>query len=177
MRLFILLGILALPIAEIWLLTRLGQSYGAWVLLYLALMVYLGLHLIRKEKANFANTVQHTMQRANSHPMYAVFGLARNFIIGALLIFPGVLSDVAAAILWLSTQGAPSKGGVANDGIIDTEATEVTEMTEVTEVTNITEITEVAKTAEIAEVTEIKDAKTAATHTQPQTPPPPAPHA
>ena len=50
MRFLIVLILLAFPIAEIFLLAELADNYGWWLLLYLVVIGYLGLQLIRGEK-------------------------------------------------------------------------------------------------------------------------------
>ncbi len=100
MRFLIGLILLAFPIAEIWLLVQLADRYGWWLLLYLVVVGYLGLQLIREEKSVISG---HMMQAlaAGGNPMKAMLGSARNFFAGVLLIIPGVLTDILAVILLL----------------------------------------------------------------------------
>jgi len=100
MRFLIGLILLAFPIAEIWLLIALGQHYGLWLLLYLVGTGWLGLQLIREEKALFSGRMMQTLSAGGS-PAKAIFGSARNIIAGILLIVPGVITDVVATILLL----------------------------------------------------------------------------
>lgn len=95
-----MLALLAFPIAEIWLLIILGDLYGWWVMLYLVVMIVLGLQLIRNEKALITGHLMQSLIQQQS-PFKALFGSARNIIAGILLIIPGVLTDVIAAILLL----------------------------------------------------------------------------
>ncbi len=125
MRLFLWILLLAFPMAEIWILVKLFQQYGILVLFYLVAMVYLGLRLIREEKALFsARLMQGLIQGA--HPIKNIFVSARIFIAGVLLMIPGVMTDVIAAILLLipaprvqSTNTTPPEA--ANEDVIEGE--------------------------------------------------------
>ncbi len=100
MRFIIILILLAFPIAEIWLLIELANAYGWLLLVYLVGIGYLGLQLIRQEKANINQRVLQNMT-AGINPLSVVFGGARNMIAGMLLILPGVMTDIIAAVLLL----------------------------------------------------------------------------
>jgi len=100
MRFLIALILLAFPIAEIWLLIELADAYGWLLLVYLVGIGYLGLQLIRQEKANFNQRVLQNMT-AGMNPLSVMFGSARNMIAGMLLILPGVMTDMIAAVLLL----------------------------------------------------------------------------
>jgi len=98
MRFLIALILLAFPIAEIWLLIELADAYGWLLLAYLVGIGYLGLQLIRQEKVNFNQRVLQNMT-AGMNPLSVMFGSARNMIAGMLLILPGVMTDMIAAVL------------------------------------------------------------------------------
>lgn len=100
MRIIITLALLALPIAEIWVLISLAHQYGWWVLLYLVVVGFLGLQLIREEKLLFTGRMMQNMMQGGS-PIKALLGSARNMIAGILLIIPGVITDLIAVILLL----------------------------------------------------------------------------
>ncbi len=100
MRIITTLALLAFPIAEIWILINLGQLYGWWVLLYLVVVAWLGLQLIRDEKVSFSSRMMQSLSQGGS-PIKAMFGSARNIIAGILLIIPGVISDFIAVVLLL----------------------------------------------------------------------------
>jgi UPF0716 protein FxsA len=127
MRLIFILTLLAFPIAEIWLLINLADQYGWWVLLYLVVVAALGLRLIRDEKQLFSGRMMQSLTQGNN-PAKAIFGSARNIIAGILLIIPGVLTDVIAAILLLipikhaavNTSAYQAKQA-ANDDVIEGE--------------------------------------------------------
>jgi UPF0716 protein FxsA len=124
MRLFILLILIAFPIAEIYLLIQLADRYGWWLLLYLVVITYLGLQLIKDEKQMMSAKMMQSMQ-AGGNPFKTVMGSARNLIAGFLLIIPGVITDVIAAILLLipiqqpkvdATAGSYQTGGSETNG-------------------------------------------------------------
>lgn len=92
--------LIAFPIAEIWILISLADEYGWWLLLYLVVVSLLGLQLIREEKLLFSGKMLQSLTQGGS-PIKAVFGSARNIIAGFLLVIPGVLTDIIAAILLL----------------------------------------------------------------------------
>jgi UPF0716 protein FxsA len=127
MRLIFILALLAFPVAEIWILINLFHQYEWWVLLYLVAVALLGLQLIRDEKLLLSG---HMMQSLNQggNPMKAMFGSARIIFAGILLIIPGVLTDVLAAVLLLTSINAVSQvplnypsGKAANDDVIEGE--------------------------------------------------------
>ena len=144
-----LLGIILLgfPILEIVILLSLGKQYGGWVLVYLVVIGYLGLRLIKDEKQSISANMMNNL-RANGSPMKAVLGSARNMIAGGLLLIPGVITDVIAVIMLLipikqaptgmhNQDGEPmpefderftkSRTTSANDDVIEGEYTEVSD--------------------------------------------------
>ena len=100
MRFLIGLILLAFPVAEIFLLVALAQRYGWWLLLYLVDITYLGLQLIRSEKQLMSVKMMQSLT-AGGNPLKTLLGSARNMVAGVLLLIPGVISDVIAAILLL----------------------------------------------------------------------------
>ena len=129
MPLFFLAVLIAFPIVEIWILINLADQYGWWVLLYLVAVALLGLQLIREEKLLFSGKMMQNLMHGGS-PIKAVFGSARNIIAGFLLIIPGVLTDMIAAILLLipvknnQTQNTQfTNKPAANDDVIEGEFT------------------------------------------------------
>lgn len=127
MRLIFMLILIAFPIAEIWILVSLMEQYGWWVVFYLVAIAWLGLQLIRDEKLLFSGRMmQNLMQGGN--PMKAMLGSARNIFAGVLLMIPGVMTDVIAAILLLipmnkKPQNPPNNRSekAANDDVIEGE--------------------------------------------------------
>ena len=109
MRFLIGLILLAFPIAEIWLLIELADNYGWLLLLYLVGIGWLGLQLIRQEKAALSGRMMQNIM-AGANPLKVIFGTARNIIAGILLMLPGVMTDIIAAVLLLipiKTQALP----------------------------------------------------------------------
>ena len=100
MRFFAGLILLAFPIAEIWLLIELAHRYGWLLLFYLLGIGWLGLRLVREEKATFSLRMMQNLTAGGS-PAKAVFGSLRNIIAGVLLMLPGVITDIIAVILLL----------------------------------------------------------------------------
>ena len=150
-RVLIVAILLAFPFAEIYLLIQLGQTYGWWLLIYLVVIGFLGLQLIRGEKLLVFNKMMQSVT-AGANPVKTLLGSARNMLAGVLLIIPGVITDLIAVILLivpirnigkLNTQSAtninePIKQApfqtaykhkpntkAANDDIIEGEYTEV----------------------------------------------------
>ena len=148
-RVLIVAILLAFPFAEIYLLLQLGQTYGLWLLIYLVVIGFLGLQLIRGEKLLVLNKMMQSVT-AGANPVKTLLGSARNMLAGVLLIIPGVITDLIAVILLvmpirnigkLKTQSAtninepikkaPFQTGykpntnAANDDIIEGEYTEV----------------------------------------------------
>ena len=157
MRLILFLMLLAFPIAEIWILINLSHRYGWWVLLYLVVVGWLGLQLVREEKQLFSGKMMQSLMQGGN-PARAMFASARNLIAGVLLMIPGVLTDVIAAILLLIPMKQPKLASgrsdsqtyqeptyqqeqyqektfkhqrkASNDEIIDAEFTEIKEKTD-----------------------------------------------
>ncbi len=100
MRFLVGLILLAFPIVEIWLLVELANRYGWWLLLYLVVVGWLGLQLIREEKQLISLRMVQALS-AGGNPMKALLGSARNFFVGVLLIIPGVMTDIMAVVLLL----------------------------------------------------------------------------
>jgi UPF0716 protein FxsA len=136
MRLFIGLILLAFPFAEIFLLVDLAHRYGWWLLVYLVVIGYLGLQLVRGEKLIISAKMMQSLS-AGGNPVKAMLGSARNMAAGVLLLIPGVITDVIAVILLLLPMGKSipnqpnsypnQRGNAANDDIIEGEFTEVKE--------------------------------------------------
>lgn len=146
MRFILGLILLAFPILEIFILLSLGKQYGGWVLVYLVVIGYLGLRLIKDEKQTISAKMMGNL-RASGSPIKAVMGSARNMIAGGLLLVPGVITDVIAVIILLIPikQAAPvnmqnqdgepvhefddrfgrDNSTSANDDVIEGEYTEV----------------------------------------------------
>jgi UPF0716 protein FxsA len=147
MRLFFPILFFGFVGTEIYLLIVLGQRYGIWLLLYLVLVGYLGLQLIRGEKQMMSVKMMQSI-KAGGNPLKTMMGSARNLIAGIFLMIPGVLTDIIAAILLLIPIQQPkvdpsassyqtdssgfegsysSSSNPANDDVIEGEYEEVNE--------------------------------------------------
>ncbi|OQW67868.1 MAG: exlusion protein FxsA [Proteobacteria bacterium ST_bin12] len=100
MRFLIGLILLAFPFAELFLLISLADEYGWWVLLYLVVIAYLGLQLIRGEKLLLTAKMMQSLT-SGGNPVKTMLGSARNMVAGVLLIIPGVMTDMIAVVLLL----------------------------------------------------------------------------
>lgn len=116
-RVLIIAILLAFPFAEIYLLIQIGQSYGWWLLLYLVVIGFLGLQLIRGEKLLIITKMMQSVS-AGVNPVKTLLGSARNMLAGVLLIIPGVITDLIAVILLI----VPIKNNGKNNGKFSTES-------------------------------------------------------
>ncbi len=142
MRFLIMLILLAFPFAEIFLLIQLADEYGWWLLLYLVVIGYLGLQLIRGEKLLISAKMMQSLS-SGGNPIKTMLGSARNMVAGVLLIIPGIITDIIAVILLLIPISKPSPGSnfqnhttnnqhqqstytkAANDDVIEGEYTKI----------------------------------------------------
>ena len=131
MRLLLLFILLAFPIAEIWLLIDLAETYGWWLGLYLVLVTYLGWRLIQEEKQLLAGRMLQTLMQSPS-PNLSILGGVKNLFAGVLLVIPGVMTDLIAVLLLLIPTTKPPKKNPfqddtssesANDDVIEGEYT------------------------------------------------------
>ena len=101
MRLLITLIImLSFPALEVYLLVAVYQYIGWWVIALLVLSALAGMALIAEERLVFIARMVMTLQNGGS-PFRALFQSGRNMVAGALLIFPGLISDVLALLILL----------------------------------------------------------------------------
>jgi UPF0716 protein FxsA len=135
MRFLIGLILLAFPFVEIFLLVDLAHRYGWWVLFYLVVIGYLGLQLIRGEKLLMSAKMMQSISAGGS-PMKSMLGSARNMAAGVLLIIPGIITDIIAAVLLLIPISKPNLNAAtntqyqtqaANDDVIEGEYIEIKE--------------------------------------------------
>jgi UPF0716 protein FxsA len=118
--LLIFVLVLGFPVLEAWLLFELGERFGWWLLAYLIAAAIVGLALIRLEKLVWAFRLAGSLRESRS-PLTALLATARSMVVGVLLIFPGVVSDVIALVLWLwpLPQGKAWRAG--DPGVIEGE--------------------------------------------------------
>lgn len=110
--LVIILLVLSFPVLEAWVLFELADRYGWWVLVWLVAAAICGLMLIRLERLVWAIRLTGSLREQRS-PLRALLRSARAVVVGVLLIFPGVISDAAALVLWVwpIPQGEPATEG------------------------------------------------------------------
>ena len=73
MRFLIFIILLAFPFAEVFVLVKLGQAYGWWLLVYLVAITYLGLQLIRGEKLLISAKMMQSLS-AGGNPIKTMLG-------------------------------------------------------------------------------------------------------
>ncbi len=114
--------LLAFPVLEGWLLFRLGERFGAWVVAWLVLAAVCGLLLLRMEKLVWALRIAGSLREQRS-PLGALLTSARSVVAGLLLIFPGVISDVLAVLvlLWPVPKGRRFEADGSAPGVIEGE--------------------------------------------------------
>lgn len=116
---FILLGF---PALEIFVLFRLADAIGWWLLAWLILSAGAGWVLIQEERLAVFARLFSSLQ--SGQPLgYAMLDSLRTLFAGVLLIFPGVVSDVLALILLLlpRSKATPLARNRADEGVIEGE--------------------------------------------------------
>jgi UPF0716 protein FxsA len=115
----------ALPVLEIVGIVLIWGKLGFWTLLWLLLAVIAGSALISLERVAFMPGLAASML-AGGNPFQALKTSGLRFLAGLLLIFPGVISDVAALILLLLSGFRPTAPAAprrptraANDDVIE----------------------------------------------------------
>jgi len=100
MRLILAAILLGFPFLEAWLLVRLGESLGWWMLAWVLLAAGAGVALIKE--ARFALLARLAAGLAQGQfAIGALTDSARTVVAGLFLIFPGVVSDLIAFTLLL----------------------------------------------------------------------------
>lgn len=95
-----LIIVLSFPALEIYTLLIAYRFIGWWVIVVLALSAMAGMALIAEERMLFFARIVMTIQNGGS-PLRALFQSGRAMLAGALLIFPGLISDVLALLILL----------------------------------------------------------------------------
>jgi UPF0716 protein FxsA len=98
---WIVLLVLSFPVLEAVGIFWVADAIGAWVLLWLLLAAVAGVLLVRVERVAWGARLLFSVQ-SGSHPLAALFASGRILLAGALLVFPGFLSDVVALGLLLT---------------------------------------------------------------------------
>lgn len=109
--------LLGFPVLEAWLLFRLGDVFGIWVLVWLVVAAVAGVMLIRFEKLVWAVRVANQLRQQGS-PVMALLASVRSLVAGLLLIFPGVISDFLAllVLVWPLSSNVPFGPGPGPGG-------------------------------------------------------------
>jgi UPF0716 protein FxsA len=99
-RIVLLVILLGFPILEAFVLVRLAQDLGWWVLAWCILAACAGVALIKE--ARFAMLARLAAGVAQGRfPITALTDSARTVVAGLFLIYPGVVSDLIAITLLL----------------------------------------------------------------------------
>ena len=107
MRLILFAILLGFPLLETFVLVRLSQTMGWWVLAWVVLAAVAGMALIKE--ARFALVARLAAGLAQGRfSINALTDSARTVVAGLLLVYPGVISDVIALtlLLWPSPRVA-----------------------------------------------------------------------
>lgn len=131
--------LLFVPLADLLLTAFLLGHYGTRFLLWLLVTAVAGGLLIGRAKSGLRGifaTLQAGQAQVAGNTLWRLLATARAFIAGALLLFPGVLTDVLALVVLLlparlvgayTSSAAPQS---ASDGVIEGEFHEVRESRE-----------------------------------------------
>lgn len=116
---WIVLLLLSFPLVEAIGIFWAAGLIGGWVLLWLLLAAAAGVVLIRIERAAWGARLLFSVQ-SGAHPLVSLFASGRILLAGALLVFPGFISDAVALVLLLIpgswTRRKPDPLRSANDG-------------------------------------------------------------
>jgi UPF0716 protein FxsA len=123
MRGFLILSILlAFPVLEIFTLVQLADSYGWWVLVWVLFAGLWGVLLMREAGLSAPLRLLAALQSGQTLGVSLWYGFIP-VIAGALLVFPGVISDILAILLLLlplsGRKSTPPRA--ANDDVIEGE--------------------------------------------------------
>ncbi|HVO87068.1 MAG TPA: FxsA family protein [Casimicrobiaceae bacterium] len=98
---FVVLGIvLALPVVDLWVTTRLARWSGVPLWMWLTASLAAGLLLLRHERSEFRAKTLAALS-ADRSLMRELLDSGRKVLAAILLIIPGVISDVLALLLLL----------------------------------------------------------------------------
>lgn len=102
----VLLILLGFPTAEVLVMVLLAQKIGWWLPVWLAGSALLGLTLLREERFAFFGRAMAAAQQGED-PLQAMLTSGRLMLAGALLVFPGVISDALAllVLIWPRRRG------------------------------------------------------------------------
>jgi UPF0716 protein FxsA len=95
-----LIVLLSLPALEIYVLVQIYHVIGGWVFLLLLASAFVGWSMIAAERVTFFARITLAMQSGRS-PFGVLISSGRTMLAGALLIIPGVITDVVALLVLL----------------------------------------------------------------------------
>jgi UPF0716 protein FxsA len=113
--LLFLIILLGFPTLEIYVLIKLSDFIGWWLLLVLLSGVVLGSRLVQEAGAMVPQRLFAALQSGHSPSLALLFGF-RTVLAGLLFIFPGIISDaLALLLLLLPAPKTPAPPAAAND--------------------------------------------------------------
>lgn len=94
--------LLLLPIIELWLMIEIGSEVGALAVIgWLALMIVLGVNLLRYQGASSMLRTAQNMRMEGELPAQALAGNLFKAVGAVLLIIPGFLTDLLAVLCFI----------------------------------------------------------------------------
>jgi UPF0716 protein FxsA len=110
MRYLLLMLLLAFPALEIYTMLQLARELHWWLAAWLVFAALAGVALIKETRFAMLGRFAAAMQEGR-FPLGELMHSARSFVAGALLIFPGIVSDLLALTILLmpNRQLAPVK--------------------------------------------------------------------
>lgn len=110
MRTLFLIMLLVFPVLEIYTLFQLANQLHWWLAAWLVFAALAGIALIKETRFAMLGRFTTAMQEGR-FPLGELMHSARSFVAGALLIFPGLVSDLIALTILLmpNRQLAPIK--------------------------------------------------------------------
>jgi UPF0716 protein FxsA len=110
MRYLLLLMFLTFPVLEIYTLLQLARELHWWLAAWLVFAALAGIALIKETRFAMLGRFNAALQEGR-FPLGELMHSARSFMAGALLIFPGLVSDLIALTILLmpNPQLAPLK--------------------------------------------------------------------
>jgi UPF0716 protein FxsA len=110
--LFLVVGLLLLPVAELAVMIWVGQWLGVWETIALLLMVsFLGAWIVKRQGAGAWRRIRDDLG-VGSIPTAAILDGALLLAAGVLFLVPGFLTDLAAIVLLLPPTRALVRGSV-----------------------------------------------------------------
>ena len=110
MRYLVLIMLLAFPALEIYTMLQLARELHWWLAAWLVFAALAGVALIKETRFAMLGRFTAALQEGR-FPLGELMHSARSFVAGALLIFPGIVSDLIALTILLmpNRQLAPVK--------------------------------------------------------------------